>query len=166
MSENTTRERIANIGAGIVPTYHATESVDEAKAVVEQCTITTDELLVTGYPNSLRLELHKALKARGIGYWVAQGITFWNRDDGCECLAYGYQVNGAPRLAVKVVGFTDPEQAIATTLGAGTCRNEMPDQFAFRCSECGVGWYGIGRDPRPYPRFCPSCGRRIVEVDE
>ena len=77
----------------------------------------TDELPDTGYPNSLRPDLHKALKARGIDYWVAQGITFWNRDDGCECLAYGYKANGVPKLAVKVVGFTDPEQAIAATVG-------------------------------------------------
>lgn len=78
----------------------------------------SDELhgqLDTGYPHTLRPELHKALKARGIDYWVAQGITFWNRDDGCECLAYGYQADGVPKLAVKVVGLTDPEQAIAAT---------------------------------------------------
>ena len=80
----------------------------------------TDELLDTGYPNSLRSELHKALKARGIDYWVAQGITFWNRDDGCECLAYGYKADGVPKLAIKVVGFTDPAQAVAATVGRGT----------------------------------------------
>lgn len=72
--------------------------------------------LDTGYPHTLRPELHKALMARGIDYWVAQGITFWNRDDGCECLAYGYKADGVPKLAIKVVGFTDPEQAIAATL--------------------------------------------------
>lgn len=158
-----------------MPTYHATESVDEAKAVVEQCTITTDELLVTGYPNSLRPELHKALKARGIGYWVAQGITFWNRDDGCECLAYGYQVNGVPRLAVKVVGFTDPEQAIATTLGSGTCHAIISDNLTESegmgdawadCSECGHLLFVL-TDPNSEPsNFCPNRGRRIVEVDE
>ena len=80
----------------------------------------SDELhgqLDTGYPHTLRPELHKALMDRGIDYWVAQGITFWNRDDGCECLAYGYQADGVPKLAIKVVGFTDPEQAIEATLG-------------------------------------------------
>lgn len=77
--------------------------------------------LDTGYPHTLRPELHKALMARGIDYWVTQGITFWNRDDGCECLAYGYKADGVPRLAIKVVGFTDPEQAIASTLGRGEC---------------------------------------------
>lgn len=37
----TEQERIANVGAGVTPTYHATESVEEAKAVVEQCTSAT-----------------------------------------------------------------------------------------------------------------------------
>lgn len=71
----------------------------------------------TGYPHTLRPELHKALEAEGIDYWLADGITFWSRDDGCECLAYGYQVDAIPRLAIKVVGFTDPEHAIAAAMG-------------------------------------------------
>lgn len=124
---------------------------------------TTDELLVTGYPNSLRPELHKALKARGVDYWVAQGITFWNRGDGCECLAYGYEVNGVPKLAVKVVGFTDPEQAIAVTLGAWTCRYELKDGW-FVCSNCGRStraFEGKG-DPLSPPNFCPSCGSMVI----
>lgn len=85
----------------------------------------TDELLVTGYPNSLRPELHKALKARGIDYWIAQGLTIWSCPDGRECVAYGYQSNGKPVLAVKIVGITDPEQVIAATLGAGTLTAEQ-----------------------------------------
>lgn len=117
----------------------------------------TDELLDTGYPHSLRPELHKALKARGIDYWVAQGITFWNRDDGCECLAYGYQADGVPKLAIKVVGFTDPEQAIDATVGRGTCHKVLDfDGAAWICSECGEH---IG--PRRW-NYCPNCGRRYV----
>jgi len=132
----------------------------------------TDELhgqLDTGYPHTLRPELHKALMARGIDYWVAQGITFWNRDDGCECLAYGYKADGVPKLAIKVVGFTDPEQAIAATLGAGTCqlkRASWDDDtctWGCICSACDAHLEhetGIGYN------YCPNCGRRIVEVDE
>ena len=37
MSDETMLQRISNVGAGVMPTYHATESVEEAKAVVEQC---------------------------------------------------------------------------------------------------------------------------------
>lgn len=80
-------------------------------------TATDERCVESDYPHTLRPELHRALDAAGIDYWVAQGITFWNRDDGCECLAYGFKADGVPMLAIKVVGFTDPEQAIAATLG-------------------------------------------------
>ena len=81
-------------------------------------TSATDERGVeSGYPHTLRPELHKALDAAGIDYWVAQGLTFWNCPDGRECVAYGYQADGRPTLAVKIVGLTDPAQVIAATLG-------------------------------------------------
>ena len=123
----------------------------------------TDEMhgqLDTGYPHSLRPELHKALKARGIDYWVVQGITFWNRDDGCECLAYGYKANGVPKLAVKVVGLTDPAQAIDATVGRGTCHMETADgcQNWNSCSECGADYY----TDQPI-NYCPNCGRKVVD---
>lgn len=119
----------------------------------------TDELLDTGYPNALRPELHKALKARGIDYWVTQGITFWNRDDGCECLAYGYKANGVPQLAVKVVGFTDPSQAIAATLGAGTCHEVEDEDTGFICcSECGAI-----HDESYTGYYCWCCGAKVVD---
>ena len=134
----------------------------------------TDELLDAGYPNSLRPELHKALSARGIDYWVAQGITFWNRDDGCECLAYGYEANGVPKLAVKVVGFTDPAQAIAVTVGAGTCHIEETEherEIPYDLPDVDGGWYTevtydcdeCGYENRDYNiRFCGGCGRKVV----
>ena len=142
----------------------------------------TDELygqLDTGYPHSLRPELHKALKARGIDYWVAQGITFWNRDDGCECLAYGYQADGVPKLAVKVVGFTDPAQAIDATVGRGTCEADETETIkcwvkckdesstehvelihVMECSECGHTYEHVNGDYE----FCPRCGRKRVDA--
>lgn len=42
MIGETIRERIANVGAGVTPTYHATESVEEAIAVVGQCMSATE----------------------------------------------------------------------------------------------------------------------------
>ena len=123
--------------------------------------------LDTGYPHTLRPELHKALIDRGIDYWVAQGITFWNRDDGCECLAYGYKVDGVPKLAIKVVGFTDPEQAIAATLGAGTCQvetteNWLPAERYHRCRHCGAFFAVLNASGDIPPHVCPNCGRRVV----
>ena len=118
--------------------------------------------LGTGYPHTLRPELHKALMARGIDYWVAQGLTFWNSPDGRECVAYGYQSNGKPRLAVKIAGIADPEQAIAATLGRGTCRLISAPQYGEGCQECSScgevldGYlFDGGR--------CPNCGAKVVK---
>jgi hypothetical protein len=45
-----------------------------------------------------------------------------------------------------------PEQAIAATLGRGTCH-----EAAFcSCSECGAQLDGI------YGHYCPNCGRKVV----
>lgn len=134
----------------------------------------TDELhwqLDTGYPHTLRPELHRALMARGIDYWVAQGLTFWNCPDGRECVAYGYLSNGKPRLAVKIVGITDPAQAIAVTLGRGTCvpilnseRDRRPYlSLWFVCSECGCR-LTENRLGKVWQKFCPQCGRRVKKV--
>ena len=132
--------------------------------------------LDTGYPHTLRPELHKALMARGIDYWVAQGLTFWNCPDGRACVAYGYQVNGKPNLTVKIVGITDPEQAIAATLGRGECRDlggtDENGQQVFNCSKCGCMLSLYDRDGIntmcthficDYPRYCPECGAEVVD---
>lgn len=134
-------------------------------------TSATDELhwqLDTGYQHSLRPELHKALMNRGIDYWVAQGITFWNRDDGCECLAYGYKANGVPKLAIKVVGFTDPAEAIAATLGAGECKVESTTKWDWdRCEPYWEHGLSCGHtvttmEPEP-PNYCPECGAKVMD---
>lgn len=105
--------------------------------------------LDTGYPHALRPELHKVLTAHGIDYWVAQGLTFWNRDDGCECLAYGYEADGVPKMAVKVVGFTDPEQAIEATLGDIDATRERQGVASSNCTNSER----MSDELLPYP-FC------------
>ena len=78
-----------------------------------------------GYPHTLRAELHKALSDAGIKYWMSQGITVWNCDDGRECLAYGYECSdGTPKLGVKVMGIRDPQQAIEMTVGVKSSRHK------------------------------------------
>lgn len=57
-----------------------------------------------------------------------------------------------------------PEQAIAATLGPGTCHNvDIGTEGYFKCSECGtscsVDWEESGWDE---PNFCPNCGRKVV----
>lgn len=65
-----------------------------------------------------------------------------------------------------------PEQAVAATLGPGTCHDEG-DPSDFCCSECGVRMFTntsdtytmIAADERTiikHPNFCPNCGKRVV----
>jgi hypothetical protein len=71
--------------------------------------------------------------------------------------------------------YLTPEQAIAATLGAGTCHDKGNIE-RFICSECGCRldlqdddleatmWLADGA--AMVPRYCPNCGRRVVEVDD
>ena len=117
----------------------------------------------SGYPHTLRPELHRALDAAGINYWVTQGLTFWNCPDGRECVAYGYQANGKPELTVKIVGITDPEQAVEATLGRGTCKVMRVNGFMeyIECSECGYRLFDSGWIDISEWNYCPNCGARI-----
>ena len=52
-----------------------------------------------------------------------------------------------------------PAQAIAATVGRGTCRMETADgcQNWNSCSECGADYY----TDQPI-NYCPNCGRRVM----
>lgn len=67
-----------------------------------------------------------------------------------------------------------PEQAIAVTLGQGTCQADETERIStswkdgrhvtihvMECSECGHTYEHVNG---PY-EFCPRCGRKVVEVD-
>ena len=66
-----------------------------------------------------------------------------------------------------------PEQAVAATLGPGTCHDDG-DPSDFCCSECGVRMFTntsdtytmIAADEHTiikHPSYCPNCGRKVVE---
>ena len=54
-----------------------------------------------------------------------------------------------------------PEQAIAATLGSGTCKNRdadiYPGGMVFVCSACE----GMSTDGQP--NYCPNCGAKVVD---
>lgn len=62
--------------------------------------------------------------------------------------------------------YATPEQAIAATLGPGTCRNvsHRLDESRFHCSECGCGgwWKDVADGHDKVPHFCPNCGRKVI----
>lgn len=105
------------------------------------------------------------LNERGVKHVGDGGMTRWTNESGCVCRAYSRP--GHLTVDVAILG-TTPEQAIAATLGRGTCHNtDIGTEGYFKCSECGtscsVDWEESGWGE---PKFCPNCGRRIVEVDE
>ena len=81
-------------------------------------------------------------------------------------------VNG---LFLKVEGVVTPEQAIAATLGRGTCEVDGYDDGVDEgmdgdwYSYAPPTWYlscGHRCEGSERPSFCPVCGKRVVEVDE
>lgn len=125
-------------------------------------------------------ELRRMLDERGVEHTDAEDghtqHTWWS--DGDHEIGAS---NSGKRLAVYNL---TPEQAIAATLGRGTCRNVAEsDEYSdrpFTCSECGArgpmgnGTYHIASswamedgthvfaDSWPVWKYCPNCGRKVV----
>lgn len=113
-------------------------------------------------------ELRRLLDERGVDY---EGET--DEDGWAFTRWHGFDDTGWRALSDELCGLLDlrgchlftPEQAIAATLGGGTCMNmEETDAEWFSCSECNIEL----RVHEPFSAFsihyCPNCGRR-VEVD-
>ncbi len=71
------------------------------------------------------------------------------------------------KLAATCEPVLTPEQAIAATLGSGTCQlvehealASMPSFKCWSCSECGYGWHHSIYDKQF--SYCPNCGRKVV----
>jgi len=106
-------------------------------------------------------ELRRLLDERGVEHYDGTESTLWLKDE------HGYRAsadevsNGIMQLHVWCL---TPAQAIDATLGRGTCRETIIDHYWRGCGSCGYIWefmYGIGKCERP--RYCPNCGRRVVE---
>ena len=86
----------------------------------------------------------------------------WSGDD--TMTEWGYE---EPHAAIEdivgtlqVTGLT-PEMAIAATLDE-TCHDAGLTPYIFVCSECGANhWRNIAFIDMP--RYCPCCGRRVME---
>lgn len=135
-------------------------------------------------------ELRKMLDERGVEYDTRDSkdikktmeSTYWDDPDGRRW-GYTSDESGAikDRQLFLLRGRMDftPAQAIAATLGVGTCKLKEIDKgydtaseymlnrewcfdAVYRCS-CGCRF---GHAAHDRPRFCPNCGARIVEADE
>lgn len=112
--------------------------------------------------------LRELLDERGAEYRVS--ATGYSIDIGPYITAYANRSDTT--LDVSLRNFT-PEQAVEATLGRGTCRDVAEfrgfgTKTEFRCSECGyeysaVGGFGCDYGDEPDFRYCPNCGRIVVE---
>lgn len=105
-------------------------------------------------------KLRKLLDERGVGwdYGITGSSTTRFRVNGVD-LTFTPMRGGLVCSTVLT-----PEQAIAATLGPGTCKRvyggKKYSNDKIVCSECG---YGIG--DRRF-NYCPSCGCRIENTVE
>lgn len=116
--------------------------------------------------------LRALLDERGEYYQTSGNRTWWGRPidartgEPINVFHNQAQPMGEDRLLVELQLAT-PEQAVAATLGPGTCHavfevdamSEDERIGEFVCSECGET-FGDGRDQ--VPRYCPSCGAKVV----
>lgn len=102
--------------------------------------------------------LRALLDERGVGWTTASGsacYTAWATERGiAQATDYG-EDGGVLSVLFRCV----PAQAIAATLGRGTCEVEyVSDWMGWHCKTCDMLWQGL-RDQRP--RYCPNCGRAV-----
>lgn len=85
--------------------------------------------------------------------------THWTNSDGHWCAA---SIGGPLSLHVNILNAT-PEQAIAATLGPGTCHvkaaKKIGDLFGFSLS-C---WHSMVNPFDDHPDYCPWCGAKVVD---
>lgn len=131
--------------------------------------------------------LRRMLDERGVEYqWTdkkhsvpsCEIVQWWSGDDvSAEYIEYH---DGSTVLHIHAsMLYATPEQAIAATLGRGTCTADETETISVRgdtcgyyfdkhftihvmeCSECGHTYEHVWGNYE----YCPHCGRRVVEVD-
>ena len=130
-------------------------------------------------------ELCRLLSEAGVEYKVTSchlcSRTEWECDLG-NAVFYEDHTNGYTRVTIHYKDdmthfqitsdlkpperYVTPEQAIAATVGRGTCHDV--GRYCFTCSECGhttsEPHHMFNRnDPNVMPNFCPNCGRKVVD---
>lgn len=108
-------------------------------------------------------EIRAKLDELGIAWYAINETTTEYTQEGIVYMAYEF----CDGLQVVIVTPVAPEQAVAATVGTGTCKcvdvtpNDWDEDLTMYHMECGFTMlYGEDR-----PQFCGGCGRRI-EVSE
>ena len=123
-------------------------------------------------------ELRKLLDERGVE-WRDTGKRL-NMGNGVRIpiqTEYEQSCGGRWSTATEALSGTltvnnlTPEQAIAATLGRGTCHMEQIPECRYddiECDECGVCLWGFfmdkpGEGVCSMPNYCPYCGRAVEQ---
>ena len=116
---------------------------------------------------SITDELRAELTTLGVEWKAPSSYDGSNRYDTVAGGYWFHEFDGK----ITIHGLT-PAQAIAATLGSGTCHMEQDFRrwdddlgwlTSYTCSVCGESVI-LMSDRKP--SCCPNCGRRVVEVDE
>lgn len=121
-------------------------------------------------------KLRELLDERGTEYYPKHADeTVWTASDNAHVWACDDLIDGYLEIHVRPI---TPAQAVEATLGRGTCHDTGEDEERFCCSECGSRSH-IATEYRKFdefgnksehflfvgnPRFCPSCGRKVVDA--
>ena len=107
--------------------------------------------------------LHRLLDERGVEYEIVPedmyGAREFIRVGSIEILT-----NGRDEVAVY---YLTPEQAVEATLGRGECSNKAIRPQTFWCDQCDCaaeGWVDVGGTLINGFRYCPNCGRKVVDA--
>ena len=117
-------------------------------------------------------ELRAMLDELGVEHKDFFDQTWWEDSDGAAYIAVETRPldNNNPSTKLMIKRTATPEQAIAATLGSGTCvpvldseRDSQPYlKPRFVCSECGCQ-LTESRLGKVWQNYCPNCGRRVEQ---
>ena len=71
------------------------------------------------------------------------------------------------RVRAFIRNYLTPEQAVEATLGRGECSNKAIRPQTFWCDQCDCaaeGWVDVGGTLINGFRYCPNCGRKVVDA--
>ena len=109
--------------------------------------------------------LRELLDDRGVKHEGSERSVRWRDRNGVIMQAFPLT---SGELGLEVWSCT-PEQAIAATLGTGTCHISVNDNLAetegmgdvwLECDACG--WQMPLESSTPRFNFCPNCGAKVV----
>ena len=120
---------------------------------------------MTSVTDNRTTELREKLDELGIKHFDydkgSRTQTMWESPEGMRHFTYETNANPAKTAKLVIEWFPTPEQAIAATLGSGTCEVEyVNDWMGWHCLKCDNIKQGL-KDQKP--NYCPNCGRKVKE---